>query len=39
MKRFINSPSNAQSKFSHFAYKIHPLNLKGSFMRGGIRLS
>lgn len=38
MKRFINDPATAQSKFSTYAYRIHNYNMKGSFMRGGIRL-
>lgn len=37
MKRFYNNPSKANAKFSHYAYKIHRANLKGAFMRGGIR--
>lgn len=39
MKRFINSPENAQAKFSRYAYRIHNWNMHGSFMRGGRRLS
>lgn len=39
MKRFINNPSNAQAKFSRYAYGIHPMNMRGAYMRGGIRLS
>lgn len=38
MQRFYNNPKKAQGKFSRSAYKIHPLNLKGAFIRGGIRL-
>lgn len=38
MQRFYNNPKKAQRKFGHNAYKIHPLNLKGAFIRGGIRL-
>lgn len=38
MNRFIMNPQSAQSKFSTLAYRIHPLNLHGGFMRGGIRL-
>jgi len=38
MKRFINTPGNAQASFAKHAFKINPLNLKGAFIRGGIRL-
>lgn len=38
MQRFYNKPSNANAKFGRLAYRIHPKNLSGSFMRGGIRL-
>ncbi len=38
MQRFYNIPNRANGKFSRLAYKIHPKNLSGSFMRGGIRL-
>ncbi|WGL31210.1 hypothetical protein [Dipodfec virus UOA04_Rod_771] len=38
MKRFVNKPSKANAKFSALAFKIHKRNLKGSPMRGGIRL-
>lgn len=38
MKRFVNNPNKANSKFSHLAYGINKMNLKGSPMRGGIRL-
>lgn len=38
MQRFITSPQEAQSKFSTLAYRIHPFNMRGTFMRGGIRL-
>lgn len=39
MKRFINNPSRAQSQFNYEAFKIHPLNMIGSYQRGGTRLS
>lgn len=39
MKRFYNSPARANAKFARKAYKIDRMNLKGAFMRGGIRLS
>ncbi|WGL31239.1 hypothetical protein [Dipodfec virus UOA04_Rod_819] len=39
MKRFINNPSRAQSYFNHEAFKVHPLNLVGTYQRGGMRLS
>lgn len=38
MKRFINNPNKANAKFSKLAWKIHPNNMKGSPMRGGIRI-
>lgn len=38
MQRFYNNPSNAQAKFNHYAYSIHPMNMRMSFQRGGIRL-
>ncbi len=39
MKRFINNPKKANKKFSSLAWKIHPRNMQGSPMRGGIRLT
>lgn len=39
MKRFINNPANAQAKFSRYAYGIHPMNMRGAYVRGCIRLS
>lgn len=38
MKRFYNRPSNANSKFSRLAYKVHGMNMTSGFYRGGIRL-
>ncbi|UPW41991.1 hypothetical protein [Dipodfec virus RodF1_47] len=38
MKRLIRSPQSAQAEFSKYAYRIHPQNMVGSYMRGGIRL-
>lgn len=39
MKRFINNSSRAQAKFNHEAFKVHPLNMVGTYQRGGMRLS
>lgn len=39
MKRFYNNPARANAKFSRKAYKINNMNLKGAYMRGGIRLT
>jgi hypothetical protein len=39
MKRFINTAENAQAMFSKYAYRIHPLNMAGTYQRGGMRLS
>ena len=38
MKRFIRDPQSAQRDFSIYAYRIDPRNMKGSFMRSGIRI-
>lgn len=39
MKRFINKPKKAQSKFTKYAFKTDKMNAAGAYQRGGIRLS